>query len=442
MRVAAKVVWRADRERYYLVDYHPAHANGRRVVALGPDDADRQRGQKIADSINLEREQAGNTRVILTPDGPLPAAAAIEAWWAAARPGMAESTRATVPYLIRHLEAELGAVNLRQLGREDVRAFGGALADHGRSQATVRDALSILRRVLNWCVEPPQNYLARLPLRGIVALGVSAAAARGARAPERVPFSYTEADTLLELATSQPELWLVLVLARNTGARKGELLALRWPRVNFSARRLTFAESLSRRTLRPKSTKSNRIRETEIPDPVVALLQQLARDRFGSDPFGLDVDEPILVNRSGRPWSETGLDSAWKRLRRRGLARGVRPLPFHAWRHTYVSWALAAGRNPAWIAEQIGDRVETLLRHYAHLVPGQSGDLDFLNSPGSHERSAHPSDPEAAHASVGLEDRSEAAVRPDRRTSRRTSGRRVAESSSGARSSSPRARRP
>jgi hypothetical protein len=44
-----------------------------------------------------------------------------------------------------------------------------------------------------------------------------------------------------------------------------------------------------------------------------------------------------------------------------------------------VSWAFEAGVNPLWIAEQIGDRPETMLRTYAHCVRGEEPSLEFLS---------------------------------------------------------------
>ena len=49
-------------------------------------------------------------------------------------------------------------------------------------------------------------------------------------------------------------------------------------------------------------------------------------------------------------------------LVRRAQKRGVRPLPFHATRHTYASLAIEAGRTLPWVAEQRGHADPASLR--------------------------------------------------------------------------------
>jgi len=44
-------------------------------------------------------------------------------------------------------------------------------------------------------------------------------------------------------------------------------------------------------------------------------------------------------------------------------------LLLYDFRHTFASIALEDGRAPTWVAEQMGDSVETVLRTYAHAVP-------------------------------------------------------------------------
>ena len=47
---------------------------------------------------------------------------------------------------------------------------------------------------------------------------------------------------------------------------------------------------------------------------------------------------------------------------------------FHTLRHTHASRLLAAGVDPAEVAKRIGDRIETLMRVYAHWIPTTNRD--------------------------------------------------------------------
>jgi integrase len=61
----------------------------------------------------------------------------------------------------------------------------------------------------------------------------------------------------------------------------------------------------------------------------------------------------------------------WARL----LERAKVPYrKFHTLRHTHASRLLAAGVDPAEVAKRIGDKIETLMRVYAHWIPTDNRD--------------------------------------------------------------------
>lgn len=77
--------------------------------------------------------------------------------------------------------------------------------------------------------------------------------------------------------------------------------------------------------------------------------------------------ELCFLNRRGQPIDQSRLTKRLKRsLKRAALptAHGLYDL-----RHTYATIALSEGRPPTYVAEQIGDSVETLHRWYAHWFP-------------------------------------------------------------------------
>lgn len=380
----AKVEWIAHRAKWYIVDRHPSHPSGRRTQALGGSEADQARGQALADAINAERAEQRGRALAVELRGPLMGDLLLRAWWDVAQAGLADSTRETNEALLLRLAPHFAATDVRRLTPEDVRGFGGAMADAGLGQHSVHNALSLLRRAIHWAVD--QGALERIPVRRICELGVRAAAARGATKGQRQAWTRDEAAVLLELAGARPRLHAVVFAAQQSGARKGELLALRWEDVNLAERRITWGGSRGRKATRAKSTKANKARTVDLAPELAVALGQLARASV-LRPAG---DDFVFRDRRGKPWNYDGLDSAWDRLRRRAQVRGVRPLPFHSWRHTYVSWALAAGEDLAWIARQIGDRIDTMTRNYAHLLAGTGSDHAFLSVQGTPARLLHP----------------------------------------------------
>jgi hypothetical protein len=57
----------------------------------------------------------------------------------------------------------------------------------------------------------------------------------------------------------------------------------------------------------------------------------------------------------------------------------IRPRPFYNTRHTYLSYMLAIGARPLWVARQTGTSLEMIEQHYGD-VRCSSGELDALIS--------------------------------------------------------------
>lgn len=57
----------------------------------------------------------------------------------------------------------------------------------------------------------------------------------------------------------------------------------------------------------------------------------------------------------------------------------IRPRPFYNTRHTYISYMLAIGARPLWVARQTGTSLEMIEQHYGD-ARCSSGELDALIS--------------------------------------------------------------
>ncbi len=61
----------------------------------------------------------------------------------------------------------------------------------------------------------------------------------------------------------------------------------------------------------------------------------------------------------------------------------LHPRKMYATRHTFATIALTEGRSPAWVAQMMGDRIETVLKHYFHFLPNLGGAINrAMNPPG------------------------------------------------------------
>jgi hypothetical protein len=62
-------------------------------------------------------------------------------------------------------------------------------------------------------------------------------------------------------------------------------------------------------------------------------------------------------------------------------------LPLHSTRHSWATWAIQAGKNIRWVADQLGHAdASTTLNHYAHAMHDDDEDLSFANLDGDRRR--------------------------------------------------------
>jgi integrase len=74
---------------------------------------------------------------------------------------------------------------------------------------------------------------------------------------------------------------------------------------------------------------------------------------------------------------------------------GIRPRRQYDTRHTYATVCLSAGMAPAFIAQQLGNGIQTLLKHYAKWINSSAdwAELDKLKIPNRYEiGTANPSE--------------------------------------------------
>jgi integrase len=165
-------------------------------------------------------------------------------------------------------------------------------------------------------------------------------------------------QTLVFVSASGP--WCMatfLELCAATGARRGEVLALRWS--DIQGGRAVIARSLSqtKQLLEFKGTKTERPRDVKVPESALAALdthrkrQDEFRQQFGVA-YRTDLDL-IFANPDGTPLLANSISSGVSLLfRRLGLPKGA---SLHSLRHTHGSHLVADGVLPV-VAERLGTR--------------------------------------------------------------------------------------
>jgi len=157
---------------------------------------------------------------------------------------------------------------------------------------------------------------------------------------ERI-LSPDEEARLLESA-NEP-LRTILLVALNTGMRRGEILTLLWSCVDFERALIT--------VINPKSGRSRKI-------PMNEELVRALKERHEVAGDGLYV---FADSRTGKPWGT--VKTAFLAALRRANIRGLR---FHDLRHTFATRLVAWGVDLLTVKELLGHSSITMTMRYAH----------------------------------------------------------------------------
>jgi integrase len=179
---------------------------------------------------------------------------------------------------------------------------------------------------------------------------------------------------VFESATGPWCLATFLEVAAATGARRGEVLALRWSDIQEGCAIITRSLSQTRQVLEYKDTKTERPRDVKVPASALATLeghrkrQDAFRAQFGQD-YRADLDL-IFANPDGTPFRPNSISSVVSLLfRRLGLPKGA---SLHSLRHSHGSHLLADGVSLPVVSERLGhSSVRTTAEVYAHAIRGQ-----------------------------------------------------------------------
>jgi integrase len=186
-------------------------------------------------------------------------------------------------------------------------------------------------------------------------------------------------------------------LAAYTGARRGELLNLRWPDFNLDAAEVTFTGStdvIDGERIED-STKGDRSRVASLDAGTVAAVREHRRrqleERLAAGPlwvetghvFTTEAGEPVhpdtptsLMARFIRDYNEPAIPGRGKGHPRKPLPRPDEPLPparLHDLRHVHATTLLLAGVPVHVVAARLGHADPSItLRVYAHVLREQA----------------------------------------------------------------------
>lgn len=185
------------------------------------------------------------------------------------------------------------------------------------------------------------------------------------RQPIRPPTAQVIGVLLAKAETDDPTLALAVRLAVATGARRGELCALRWSDVDLEAGVVHIARAVVEVTGRGsvvKAPKSYADRWVSIDAGTVAALHKHRANASQSSDAYILSRHPS----GSRPWTPSNLTAHWINLCKAAGAPGIR---FHDLRHFSVSHLLDAGISLPAVAARHGHRdANVTLGIYGHAI--------------------------------------------------------------------------
>ena len=243
---------------------------------------------------------------------------------------------------------------LEQLRSEPARVYGGRDADGKgimrkkgpRCAATVNRYHASLMALFTWAIKQRQ-----------APRGFENPARKIERTPENnsvVRFlTDAERERLMQACreSTWPRLYLLVLMAITTGARRGELLALTWGDVD-----------LERAIAHVKTTKNDHPRAL----PLVAVVLEELRRFAGARP------EACIFPSRSRLSAPRHFESSWLAALKRA---GIRRFRFHDLRHTCASYLAQNGASLLEIADVMGHRQLAMVKRYAHLTTDSKAKL-------------------------------------------------------------------
>jgi integrase len=297
----------------------------------------------------------------------------LEQWFAAASPGWAASTeRQTRSIINSHLLPHLGHLPVAKLTTGDIDDFYGHLLRAGGrdgrplAPGTVHRIHVVLHRALAQAVRWEWIWLN------------PASTASPPRVPpaEVRPPSPEQVAVLLDTVRNRgPALYTYVRLAASTGARRSQLLALRWADVDVDNAAVAFTRALVEGSNGPvlRPTKTHRSYRVELDRETLEVLvahRGNVEVEARSVGVALTGDAFVFSNHpdGAQPWWPNWVTKQFIDARR---AAGLPHFRLHDLRHFMATQMLAAGAPIATVAQRLSHaRASTTLNVYAHAVPG------------------------------------------------------------------------
>ena len=198
---------------------------------------------------------------------------------------------------------------------------------------TVKEEISLLRNMLNRALS--YEFISGPPISRYPTVKVD-------NVRKRV-FGEEEYQRLLE----ECPLWLrrIVIMARGTGMRQGEILKLQWRDVDLKTGFVRLKASM---------TKTDEARSVRLLPEVITMLREIPKTLHTQQVFLSANNRPI-------PYWTTYVQKTWKQSLQKA---GIEGACFHDLRHDFVTRAMRSGNASHVVMKQVGHKTDSMLRRY------------------------------------------------------------------------------
>lgn len=239
----------------------------------------------------------------------------------------------------------LGNLFVQELDYEKALSLQLQVNAAGRKASSIRFIMAILSQIWN-CAEAHGFVSGDNPIKQVKTLREDNRRTRFLTKEEAVKLL----DALSKRSMDVHDMALLSLFG---GLRAGEIFALTWGKVDFSAGHIFISDT---------KTKVNRY--TYITPEIKTMLQRRYNGQF--------PDELIFCGRNGQIIQEVS-DTYSRTVRELGFNRNVKDkrlkVVFHTLRHTFASWLVQAGTPLYTVAELMGHTTIEMTKRYSHLAP-------------------------------------------------------------------------
>ena len=198
---------------------------------------------------------------------------------------------------------------------------------------TVKEELNLLRNILTRALR--YEFISKIPVSRYPVIKID-------NVRKRV-FSEVEYQRLLE----ECPLWLrrIVIMARGTGMRQGEILKLQWTDVDLKTGFVRLKASM---------TKTDEARSVRLLPEVITMLREIPPALHTQQVFLSATNKPI-------PYWTTYVQKTWKQSLEKA---GIEGACFHDLRHDFVTRAMRSGNASHVVMKQVGHKTDSMLRRY------------------------------------------------------------------------------